>query len=90
MTSPMIVLAAVSAAAQALPDIYVDEGLPDLARAMLDEAAATGRPGDVEAVRAALVGVFPDYADAIDAAGARLVATLQAAVPPASDADAST
>lgn len=54
--------------------------IPDLAKALLDAAAQSGEPAEIEAVAKATKAVFPDYAAGIDATAAAYVAAL---APPA-------
>ncbi|MEM9013641.1 MAG: DUF481 domain-containing protein [Pseudomonadota bacterium] len=67
----------------ALPtQAIAQDAIPDIAQALLDSAYETGDAANIEAVAAAVKDVFPDYAEAIDAQSATVVAEI----PPPPDA----
>lgn len=78
--SAFLALLAASAAAsgQPAPDstAHVSETPPDVARAMLDAAAATGQMSQISAVANAAKAVFPDSIETIDAYAEGLTAQL--------------
>ncbi len=60
--------------------------LPDIAQALLNAAYKTGEPAEIEAVKRAVLEVFPDYADAINADAEAQIAALAPAEPEAEPA----
>ena len=59
--------------------------IPDIAQALLDAAYETGDPEEIAAVRKAVLKVFPDYADAVNADAEAQIAAL---APPPETTDA--
>ncbi len=55
---------------------HVSEALPEVARAMLDAAAATGQMSQISAVANAARSVFPDHIEEIDSYAENLTALL--------------
>ncbi|MEM8770758.1 MAG: DUF481 domain-containing protein [Pseudomonadota bacterium] len=59
---------------------------PDIARALLDAAYATGDPDEIRAVARAVKTVFPDYEQTIDAEANAKIAEFTPPEPPADEA----
>ena len=74
LTRTAIAAAAILAAAS---PAFAEGEVPDLARAMLEAAEKTGDPAQVDAVANAVLEVFPDYAEAIEAQRAAMVAEME-------------
>ena len=72
-------IACASFAACALPGAALAQespAIPDIAQALLNAAYRTGESAEIEAVKKAVLAVFPDYADAINADADAQIAAL--------------
>ena len=82
MSSLRILSAACALVTVASPAIAEENrAIPDIARALLNAAYKTGEPAEIEAVRNAVVEVFPDYAEAVNADAKAQIAALAPAEP---------